>query len=102
MVFIRILNVIVGFIINVLRKIKCVKRNVQMIKSLVVIQANVDQGVMYQCRVGHIFLEVHRYHVGFSWKFLLKYLFLFCIDHRNVGFLISFGLAMIFFVSFDL
>lgn len=73
MVYIRILNVIVIFIINVYHKIKCVKLNVQVIKNLVVIQVNVVQQVVFQCHVGIIFQEMLQYYVCFFFFLTLKY-----------------------------
>ncbi len=68
MVSIRILNVIVDFIINVFHRIKCAKRNVQAIKNIVALPANVVQQVTLQCHVDHTFPEVRQYPVSFLWK----------------------------------
>ena len=60
MEFIRIPNVIVISIINVLRKTKYAKRNVQANKNSAAIQANVVQRVMFPCHVELTFPEMLR------------------------------------------
>lgn len=75
MEFIRIRNVIVIFIINVLLKIKYAKQNVRVIKNSAAMQANVVQLEMFPCHVGHTFQEVLTFLVRSSTFVLSTYRF---------------------------